>query len=198
MCCVLAHCLGVEGHLAGAAKDRELLFYPELAGRRGHLPAGWQPALADAKVDFSGLPTDRPVNFDDIEAFAGRVEVFVFVWQQTLWTDGLEYYHVLQQRAPSGTGVVRLLLLHSGHDSLIHNFQALASRQGLTLGATPTNTGGCREYKCPRCMARFATWQRHRATQCYRELSALGKCRCPGPRRACCATGARPPQSSLP
>ena len=31
-----------------------------------------------------------------------RVEVFVFVWQQTLWADGLEYYHVLQQRAPSG------------------------------------------------------------------------------------------------
>ena len=61
-------------------------------------------------MDFSGLPTDRPVNFDDIEAFelrnAGRVEVFVFVWQQTLWTDGLEYYHVLQQRVLSGTGVV--------------------------------------------------------------------------------------------
>ena len=83
------------------------------------------------------------MNFDDIKAFqlrnAGRVEVFVFVWQQTLWTDGLEYYHVLQQRAPSGTGVVRhtvLLLLRSGHYSLIHNFQALAGRQGLTLGAT--------------------------------------------------------------
>ena len=28
--------------------------------------------------------------------------------------------------------------------------------------------------------------------------SALGKRRCPGPRRACCATGARPPQSSRP
>ena len=58
--------------------------------------------------------------------------------ERTLWTDGLEYYHVLQQRAPSGTGVVRhtvLLLLRSGHYSLIHNFQALAGRQGLTLGA---------------------------------------------------------------
>ena len=54
---------------------------------------------------------------------AGRVEVFVFVWQQTLWTDGLEYYHVLQQRDPSGMGVVQntvLLLLHSGRYSLIH------------------------------------------------------------------------------
>ena len=63
--------------------------------------------------------------------------------------DGLEYYHVLQQRGLSGTGVVRrtvLLLLHSGHYSLIHNFQALAGRQGLTLGATPANTGGCMEY----------------------------------------------------
>ena len=183
MWCVLAHCLGVEG-LTWQERQKTVscsgsFFYPEMTRRRR--PVGWQPALADAGVDFSGLPTDRPVNFDDIEAFelrnAGRVEVFVFVWQQTLWTDGLEYYHVLQQRAPSGTGVVRhtvLLLLHSGHYSLIHNFQALASRQGLTLGATPTNTGGCREYKCPRCMARFATkasWQRHRATQCYREIA---------------------------
>ena len=82
-------------------------------------PPGWQPALADAGVDFSGLPTDRPVNFDDIKAFelrnAGRVEVFVFVWQQTLCSSS----------APSGTGVVWhtvLLLLHSGHYSLIHNF----------------------------------------------------------------------------
>ena len=61
---------------------------------------------------------------------AGRVEVFVFAWQQTLWTDGLEYYHVLQQRAPSGTGVVQrtvLLLLRSGHYSLPHNFQALVT-----------------------------------------------------------------------
>ena len=45
--------------------------------RRGRRPVGWQPALADAGVDFSGLPTDRPVNFDNIEAFelrnAGRV-----------------------------------------------------------------------------------------------------------------------------
>ena len=144
MWCVLAHCLGVEG-LTWQERKKTVscsgpFFYPELAGRRGRRPAGWQPALADAGVDFSGLPTDRPVNFDDIEAFelrnAGRVEVFVFVWQQTLWTDGLEYYHVLQQRAPSGTGVVQhtvLLLLHSGHYSLIHNFQALAGRQGLTL-----------------------------------------------------------------
>ena len=74
-------------------------FYPELAGRRCR-PAGWQPALADAGLDFSGLPTDRPVNFDGLRApQRRRVEVFVFVWQQTLWTDGLEYYHVLQQRA---------------------------------------------------------------------------------------------------
>ena len=120
-------------------------FYPEMT-RRGRRPVGWQPA--DAGVDFSGLPTDRPVNFDDIEAFelrnAGRVEVFVFVWQQTLWTDGLEYY---QQRAPS-----------------------------------------VREYKCPRCMARFATkasWQRHRATQCYREIAErTGKAPLPGPEKS--------------
>ena len=199
MWCVLAHCLGVEGltwrERQKAVSCSDSFFYPELAGRRGPRPPGWQPALADAGVDFSGLPTDRPVGFDDIEAFelrnAGRVEVFVFVWQQTLWTDGLEYYHVLQQRAPSGTGVVQhtvLLLLHSGHYSLIHNFQALAGRQGLTLGATPTNTGGCAEYKCPRCMARFAkkaSWQRHRASQCYREMAErTRKVPLPGPEKS--------------
>ena len=160
MRCVLAHCLGVEGltwwQRSKATSCSGSFFYPEMT-RRGRRPAGWQPALADAGVDFSGLPTDRPVGFDDIEAFelrnAGREEVFVFVWQRTLGADGLEYYHVLQQCAPSGTGVVQhtvLLLLHSGHYSLIHNFQALASRRGLTLGATPNNTGGCKEYKCPR------------------------------------------------
>ena len=114
MWCVLAHCLGVEGlnkhQRSKATSCSGSFFYPEMT-RRGRRPAGWQPALADAGVDFSGLPTDRPVGFDDIEAFelrnAGRVEVFVFVRQQTLWADGLEYYHVLQQRAPSGTGVVR-------------------------------------------------------------------------------------------
>ena len=84
--CVLAHCLGVEG-LTWQERKKTVscsgpFFYPKLPGRRGRRPAGWQPALADAEVDFSGLPTDRPVNFDDIEAFelrnAGRVEVFVF------------------------------------------------------------------------------------------------------------------------
>ena len=106
MWCVLAHCLGVDEldklQRSKATSCSGSFFYPEMS-RRGRRPAGWQPALADAGVDFSGLPTDRPVNFDDIEAFelrnAGRVEVFVFVWQQTLWTDGMEYYHVLQQRA---------------------------------------------------------------------------------------------------
>ena len=96
MRCVLAHCLGVEEltwrQRSNATSCSGSFFYPELAGRRGRHPAGWQPALADAGA------TDRPVNFDDIEAFelrnAGRVEVFVFVWQQTLWTDGLEYYYL--------------------------------------------------------------------------------------------------------
>ena len=140
-------------------------------------------------------PADGPPRGLRRDAFelrnAGRVEVFVFVWQRTLWADGLEYYHVFEQRAPSGTGVVQhtvLLLLRSGHYSLIHNFQALASRQGLTLGATPANTGGCREYKCPRCMARFtlkASWQRHRATQCYREIAErTRKVPLPGPEKS--------------
>ena len=114
MWCVLARCLGVEG-LDKPQRSRTVscsgsFFYPELAGRRGPRPPGWQPALADAGVDFSGLPTDRPVNFDDIESSSscgsrpcGR------------------YYHVLQQRALASSG-----LLHSGHYGLIHNFQALA------------------------------------------------------------------------
>ena len=66
---VLAHCLGVEGSPQERQKTVSCsgsFFYPELAGRRGRLPT------------------------------AGSPEVFVFVWQQTLWTDGLEYL-------PSGT-----------------------------------------------------------------------------------------------
>ena len=70
------------------------------------LAAAGRHARAPAAQRGGRLLADG-VNFDDIEAFelrnAGRVEVFVFVWQQTR----LEYYHVLQQRAPSGTGVVR-------------------------------------------------------------------------------------------
>ena len=103
--------------------------------------------------------TDRPV--------AGRVEVFVFAWQRTQWQDGQEYFHILQQRAPANQGSAEhtaLLLLDQGHFALIHNFQALASRRGVALGATPSNSGG-KEYKCPKCMARFtkkASWQRHK------------------------------------
>ena len=91
MWCVLAHCLRVEG-LNKTERKRTVscsgpFFYPKLAGRQGLRPLGWQPALADAGVDFSGLPTDCPMNFDDIEAFklrnAGRVEVFVFVSADT-------------------------------------------------------------------------------------------------------------------
>ena len=44
------------------------------------------------------------------------------------------------------------------------------------------------EYKCPRCMARFtmkASWQRHRATQCYREIAErTRKAPLPGPEKS--------------
>ena len=93
-------------------------FYPELAGRRGPRPPGWQPALADAGVDFSALPTDRPVNFDNIErAPQRRAGGGLRLRVAADPVDGRA--GVLprpQQRAPSGTGVVRhtvLLLLHT-------------------------------------------------------------------------------------
>ena len=140
--------------------------------RRGCRSVGWQPSLADAGVDFSGLPTDRFVGFDDIDAFelrnAGRVEVFVFVRQRTLRADGL-------QRAPSGTGVVKhtvLLLLHSGHFSLIHNFQALASRRRLTLGATPSNTGELGEA----CFRKGRTGPRRSRQDCCALASSIAGC----------------------
>ena len=131
---------------------------PGLAARSGRRGGG---LLRPADGPPRGLQRHRCLR-------APQVEVFVFVWQQTLCG--------VLPRPPAarrGTGVVQrtvLLLLHSGHYSLIHNFQALASRRG-TLGATPTNAGGCKEHKCPRRMARFtkkASWQRRRATQCYR------------------------------
>ena len=172
MWCVLAHCLGVEG-LDKRQRSKTVscsgsFLYPELAGRRGSRPPGWQPALADAGVDFSGLPTDRPapqrraggglrlrVAADPVDGRAGVLPRPPAARPERHWR-----WHSV------------LLLLHSGHYSLIHNFQALAGRQGLTLGATPTNTGGCMEYKCPRCMARFtAKALCHRAAQCYREIA---------------------------
>ena len=186
MWCVLAHCLGVDKLSVAERKKAATcsggsFLYPELACRPGRRPAGWQPVLADAGLDFSGLPTDRPVGMEDIYAFelrnAGKVEVFVFVWQRTLCPDGQEYFHILQQRAPTSHGSAEhtaLLLLHEGHFSLIHNFQALASRRGVTLCATPGNSGGNKEYKCPKCMSRFtkkASWQRHRSGQCYKEVA---------------------------
>ena len=81
----------------------------------------------------------------------------------------------LQRRAGGGLRLRVAADPVDGRTGVLPRPQALASRQGLTLGATPTNTGGCMEYKCPRCMARFA--------------------KMPGPKNA---TGARPPQSLRP
>ena len=104
-------------------------FYPEMT-RRGRRPAGWQPALADAGVDFSDLPTDRL----DIEAIEGA---------------------------------------------------------GQQVGADPgshAHQHRCAEYKCSRCMARFAKktlWQRHRAAQCYQEIAERArKVPLPGPEKS--------------
>ena len=49
---------GQGAHLAAAVKRLGLLLLPQLAGRRGRRPAGWQPALADAGVDLR--PADGP------------------------------------------------------------------------------------------------------------------------------------------
>ena len=87
MWCVLAP-RGSRAQQAPAVKGHKLLGLLTQA-RQGPRPPGWQPALAD-------------VGDIDLRALQRWV-----VWQQTLWADGLEYYHVLQQRAPSGTGVVQ-------------------------------------------------------------------------------------------
>ena len=163
MWCVLAHCLGVEG-LTWQERKRTVscsgsFFHPKPAGRRGPRPPGWQPALADAGLDFSGLraPQRRASGGLRLRVAANPVGGRT---------------HVLQQRAPSGRRPAHRAA--SPAQLPLQPVQALVSRRGLTLGATPTNTGGCAEYKCPRCMARFAkkaSWQRHRAAQCYRAHS---------------------------
>ena len=194
--CVLAHCLGVVERQKAVSCSGSF-FYPELAGRRGPRPPGWQLALADAGVDFSGLPMDRPVNFDDIDSFdlrnAGRVEVFVFVWQQTLGRTGWSTttssssapraarasYRAASpaqrplQPDPQLPGAGR----QAGADSGSHTHRRLHGVQ------VPKAHG-------PLCQEGLLAAAPHRPV--------LSRCRCPGPRRACCATGARPPQSSRP
>ena len=72
MWCVLAHCLRLEGlNNAPAVKGHKLLGLLLLPQD----DPSWTPPV----VDFSDLPTDRPVGFDNIKAFklrnAGRVKV---------------------------------------------------------------------------------------------------------------------------
>ena len=90
-------------------------------------------------TDFSGLPTDRPVNFDDIEAFelrnAGRVEVFVFVAADPV--DGRA--GVLPR--PPALRAQRPLQ----PDSQLPG----AGRQAGADPGSPTNTGGCAEARPP-------------------------------------------------
>ena len=170
----VASALGSRGS-PGTAKDRELLglrLLAELAGRRGRRPAGWLPALADTGVDFSGLPTDRPVGFDDIEAFelrnAGRVEVFVFVWRAGVLPRPPAARPERHGRCPAHRAA------SPAQRPLQPQLPGAGHQAGADPAATPTNTGGCMEYKCPRCVARFAkkaSWQRHRAAQCYREIA---------------------------
>ena len=98
---------------------------------------------------------------------------------------------VLPRPAPSGTGVVQntVLLLHSGHYSLIRNFQALAGRQGLTLGATHPTPAAARSTSARGAWPASPRRPRGSATAppsaIKRWPSALEKRRCPGPRRAC-------------
>ena len=78
-----------------------------------------------------------------------------------------------------------LLLLHSGHYSLIHNFQALVSRRGLTLRAHQHRR--LRGVQVPEVHGPLhrASWQRHRATQCYREIAErTRKVPLPGPEKS--------------
>ena len=66
-----------------------------------------------------------------------------------------------QRRRPSGSPQNRCFMWRRAEEDR----ELLAPSSTPWLGATPSNTGGCREYKCPSCMARFtlkASWQRHR------------------------------------
>ena len=159
-------------------------FYPKLAGRRGCRPAGWQPALADAGVDFSGLPTDRPVNFDDIEALQRRAG------------GGLRLRAAANPVDPPAARPKR----HERRPA--HRAASPAQRPlqpdpqlpgaGQQVGADPGSHAHqhrrLRRVQVPTHMARFATkasWQRHRATQCYREIAErTRKAPLPGPEKS--------------
>ena len=91
-------------------------------------------ALARGGLLRPGLPTDRPVGFDDIEAFklrnAGRVRSLSRVAANR---GRMEYYHVLQQRAPAAPE-------HRAASSAQRPLQPLACYADLEVYSTPAPT----------------------------------------------------------
>ena len=73
MWCVLAHCLGVKGltwrQRSNATSCSGSFFYPSWPAAADAAPRAGSP-LWPTRGWTSGLPTDRPVNFDDIESSA--------------------------------------------------------------------------------------------------------------------------------
>ena len=151
-------------------KDRQI-------GKRRHRRT--QKTLKNVGLDFSCLPTDRGVTFEDIDAFerlnAGKVQVFVRSWMVTEWR-GHRYPRAPQVRVPSvpwAQKTVELLLYREApgkeHFMLIYDGRKFEGRQGARLGEFRKQAHSFCSMRCPRCGRPFKDregLQRHQAELC--------------------------------
>ena len=131
MWCVLAHCLGVEGlnkhQRSKAASCSGSFFYPELAGRRG--------SRADPLWPTLGWPADGPTPGG---------------WRSSSSCGSRPCGRTGWSTTASSSRAARASRAASPAQRPLQPDPQLQAGAGR-----PTNTAGCAEYKCPRCMARF-------------------------------------------
>ena len=136
-------------------------FYEETRGR-GRPPAGFQNKLVDVGVDFSSVGDE--VSLEQLAAFEmsnlGKLEIIVYGWVETEWR-GTRHVGEKQLRVPLQEAVdartpstrTVILLLHGCHFSLIYNFNAFISQQGVEARWRGSNV----IHACPICRSNFKT-----------------------------------------
>ena len=131
-----------------AAKCVGWPFFPPL--RRG------KPSRTDRSqspigvgIDFSSLPSDTGVSFQDIDRFeeinGGAIQVYVYQWSQIPWLNDT-YYYLTAIRSPSIAAeeaednllYTVKLLLRAEHYVLIYDLNALSSVRSRWTATTRT------------------------------------------------------------
>ncbi|CAE7377172.1 unnamed protein product, partial [Symbiodinium sp. CCMP2592] len=112
-------------------------------------------------IDFSMLPEESAVAFEDIEKFelgnAGLVEIFVYQWSRVPWVND-DFHFLMPVRSPSlETQAARsiLLLHHDNHYVLIYDFNQLSSTRSLSFPESQQASTHHSWNRCHRCMGNF-------------------------------------------